>query len=109
MLQKLQQKHIVWPTTVVKLFYLENKKEELHSISYSCNTYSRLHCWIKWDDFASGVTADLNHVDVPDIHVYDNHDLASPDSDQLHLPAAPDAPRNAGMYLITLQLTILMC
>lgn len=44
---------------------------------------------------------DLNHVDVPDVHVYVDHDLVSPDSDRLHLPVVSDASRNAGLYVMT--------
>jgi len=50
-------------------------------------------------DAAVVVIVDSNHVDIPDVHVYDGHDLASPDNDQLHLPVVSDAPRTAGLYL----------
>lgn len=39
-------------------------------------------------------------MDVPDVQVHDDHDLASPDSDRLHVPGTADAPRNTGLYLM---------
>jgi len=41
---------------------------------------------------------DSNHIDdVPNIRLYEDHDLASPDSDQLQLPVAPDASKHTGL------------
>jgi len=62
----------------------------------------RFHCV----DSAAAVIVDSNHVDVPDVHMYDNHELASPDSDHLQLPVVPDAPRTAGLYLVALWRTV---
>jgi len=44
------------------------------------------------------IIVDANHVDVPNVHMYDDHDLVSPDSDRLHLPVVSDTPKTAGLY-----------
>jgi len=51
-------------------------------------------------DSAVDVVVDLNHTDIPDVHVYVDHDLVSPDSDRLHLPVVSDASRTAGLYVM---------
>lgn len=54
-------------------------------------------------DCGVDVVVDANHVDVPDVHVYNEHDLVSPDSDRLHLPVVSEAQRIAGWYMIALK------
>jgi len=50
---------------------------------------------------------DSNHIDdVPNIRLYEDHDLASPDNDQLQLPVAPDASKHTGLCLITSRQTV---
>jgi len=51
-------------------------------------------------DSVADVAVDSNHVNVADVHAYvDSSDLASPDSDRLHLPVVADASRTAGSYI----------
>jgi len=62
-----------------------------------------------WSEFILDAV-DSNHIDhVPDARLYDDHDLASPDNDQLQLPVPSDAaPRHAGLCLLTAQQTVLV-